>query len=272
VYPLSWTLDSVGPLVRSVEDAALVYSYLVGPDPGDETTLGQPLQDVMAGFRDGVKGLRMAFPESAFWEEVDPEVERSVRECGKLFGDLGASVESIRFPEAEEAMRISQKGPISPAEAYAVNRTWVEDHFQELDPVVAFRVMKGRDAPAHEYVQALQDMKRVRARAAESLRNVEALLVPTTRVPALPVKQVDESMDSYAAANWGYLRNTSIGNVLGLCGLSVPCGFTRQGLPIGLMIYGKPFQEEVVLRIGYAFQKATQWHERVPDLSWIQKG
>jgi aspartyl-tRNA(Asn)/glutamyl-tRNA(Gln) amidotransferase subunit A len=75
-------------------------------------------------------------------------------------------------------------------------------------------------------------------------------------------------MEVYTERNLRYLRNTSIGNILNLCGLSVPCGFTSQGLPIGLMIYGKPFHEDMVLRIGYAFEQATDWHKRVPDLSW----
>ncbi|MEE9148149.1 MAG: amidase family protein, partial [Candidatus Tectomicrobia bacterium] len=96
-----------------------------------------------------------------------------------------------------------------------------------------------------------------------------ALLVPTTMIPAKPVHEVDVSMDVYSQYNLQYLRNTSIGNILNLCGLSVPCGFTSAGLPIGLMIYGKPFQEDVILRVGYAYEQASEWHERTPDLSWI---
>jgi Asp-tRNA(Asn)/Glu-tRNA(Gln) amidotransferase A subunit family amidase len=100
------------------------------------------------------------------------------------------------------------------------------------------------------------------------LRNVDALLVPTTAISALPVADVDANMDIYTERNLTYLRNTSIGNTLNMCGLSVPCGFTKEGLPIGLMIYAKPFQENVVLRVGYSFQQLTDWHRRTPDLSW----
>jgi aspartyl-tRNA(Asn)/glutamyl-tRNA(Gln) amidotransferase subunit A len=83
------------------------------------------------------------------------------------------------------------------------------------------------------------------------------------------VAEVDTTLENYLEQNARYLRHTCIGNVLNMCGLSIPCGFTKDGLPIGLMIYGKPFQEDVVLRAGYAFQQATDWHQRVPDLSWI---
>jgi aspartyl-tRNA(Asn)/glutamyl-tRNA(Gln) amidotransferase subunit A len=268
VYPLSWTLDSVGPLTRSVEDAALVYQWLQGPDPRDETTGAAPHQDALCGMKDGVKGLRLAFAESAFWEEVDPEVAKAVRECGRVFAALGAQVGAIEFPEAEEARAIASQAVIAGAEAYAVNRSWIEDHFERLDPVVAHRVAKGKDIAAHRYVQVIREMGELRSRASRSLRDVDGLLVPTTRIPALPVDEVDSSISVYSHANWGYLRNTTIGNHLNLCGLSLPCGFTRKGLPIGLMIYGKPFNEDLVLRIGYAYQQATDWHTRQPDLAW----
>jgi aspartyl-tRNA(Asn)/glutamyl-tRNA(Gln) amidotransferase subunit A len=89
-------------------------------------------------------------------------------------------------------------------------------------------------------------------------------------IPPLPVAEIDASMDTYSTRNLQYLRNTVIGNVLNLCGLSVPCGFTSQGLPIGLMIYGKPWNEDMVLRVGYAFERATDWHRRTPDLAWVR--
>ncbi|HEY6910727.1 MAG TPA: amidase family protein, partial [Myxococcales bacterium] len=101
-----------------------------------------------------------------------------------------------------------------------------------------------------------------------SLAAVDALLVPTTMTPPLPTAPLAADLDEYLRRNIEYLRNTAIGNILGLCGLSVPCGFTRHGFPVGLMIYGKPFAERTILRIGHAFQQATAWHEAVPDLAW----
>jgi aspartyl-tRNA(Asn)/glutamyl-tRNA(Gln) amidotransferase subunit A len=101
---------------------------------------------------------------------------------------------------------------------------------------------------------------------------VDALLVPTTPLPARPLAEVDRTVESYAQHNGRYLRNTAVGNILNLCGVSLPCGFTRGGLPIGLMVYGKPFQEDVALRVARAYERATEWHRRHPDVAWAAGG
>jgi aspartyl-tRNA(Asn)/glutamyl-tRNA(Gln) amidotransferase subunit A len=270
VYPLSWTLDSIGPLTRSVEDAALIYDCIHGADLRDETTLGLNPQDVLTGLKDGVKELRLAFAESVLWEDVDPEVEKAVRESGNVFHDLGAQVMSIEFPEAEEARNLNPRGLIIAAEAYTHNKKWLDTHFDDLDPVIAHRMILGKEISASEYLRNLLDWQRLRGKVLHTLRDIDALLVPTTPIPAIPLSQVDTDMKAYAEANLRFLRNTSIGNTLNLCALSLPCGFTGEGLPVGLMIYGKPFQEDTVLRIGFAFQEATDWHHRRPDLMWAE--
>lgn len=264
VYPLSWTLDSVGPLTRSVRDAAMLYEVMAGPDLEDESTWTTPPVRVTLPPKPDLKGVRLAFPQTQFWEDVDPEVQKAVRACGDVFKDLGAHLEELEFSQAREACRIAKEGLIIASEAYCVNKHWVEEHFQELDPVVALRIVKGKDIPAHEYIRTLREVQELRARALQALEHVEGLLVPATRLAALPVKELEGSIESYAEANWAYLRNTSIGNILNLCGLSVPCGFTSGGLPIGLMIYAKPFMEETLLKIGHCFQLVTDWHLRRP--------
>jgi len=269
VYPLSWTLDSVGIFARSVEDAALVYQQLHGPDVNDEITLGLAAQDVLKDLKDGIKGLRLAFAESVFWEDLDPEVDRSVRACGEIFEELGAKVVSLDFTEARTARELNPGGVIIASEGYTLNKKWLEAHFDELDPVVAQRMIKGRDITADQYLQTNFLARKLRANAGNTLKEVDALLVPATPVPARPVAEVDNDLENYLAQNIRYLRNTSIGNLLNFCGLTVPCGFTKSGLPIGLLIYGKPFREDVVLRAGYAYQQATDWYRRTPDLSWI---
>jgi aspartyl-tRNA(Asn)/glutamyl-tRNA(Gln) amidotransferase subunit A len=268
VYPLSWTLDSVGVLARTVEDAALVYQCLQGSDIHDETTLGVTAHDVLRELKDGIRGMRLAFAESTFFEDVHSEVEKAVRGCGDVFNKLGAHVSSIEFATATEALRLNPGKVIIAAEGYAINQKWLEEHFDELDPVVAQRMIKGKEIRAGEYLQTCYRARQLRAAAGDALKNFDALLVPTTPLPAQPVAELDTTLENYLAQNARYLRNTCIGNVLNMCGLSIPCGFTNDGLPIGLMIYGKSFQEEMVLRIGYAFQQVTDWHKRTPDLSW----
>jgi aspartyl-tRNA(Asn)/glutamyl-tRNA(Gln) amidotransferase subunit A len=268
-FPLSWTFDSVGPLTRSVEDAALVYQAMRGPDPRDASTQGAaPYEDVITGLRDGVRGLRLAFAETAFWDEADPAVIKAVRACGEVFSQLGVQVESIQFPEAAEALEANGNGVISAVEAYLAHHERLGERFQEYDPVVTYRIMLGKDATALEYLQTIQRCSALSAKARRTLHDVDAFLAPTTIIPALPLAQVDASPDAYKHWNPRYSRNTRVGNVLGLCSLTMPCGFTSQGLPMGLMICGKGFDEATILRVRYAYEQATTWHERTPDLAW----
>jgi aspartyl-tRNA(Asn)/glutamyl-tRNA(Gln) amidotransferase subunit A len=270
VYPLSWSLDSVGVLARSVEDAALVYQSICGADINDDTTLGLEPQDVLKDLKGGVKGKRLAFAETVFFDDIHPEVDSRVRACGNVFKQLGAEVSSIEFPEAAQAKQLNPGGVFIASEGYTLNKKWLEENFDQLDPVVAERMIMGKDITAATYLENTLASKRLRAKVNNSLEDIDALLVPTTCLPAKPVAEVDADMETYLNHNAVYLRNTNIGNILNLCGLSVPCGFTTEGLPVGLQIYGKPFQEEVILNIGYAFQQRTDWHRRIPDLSWLE--
>jgi aspartyl-tRNA(Asn)/glutamyl-tRNA(Gln) amidotransferase subunit A len=270
VYPLSWTLDSVGMLTRSVEDAALVYQSLQGADHDDETTWGLAAHDVLTELKNGVQGMKLAFAENVFMENLHPEVEKAVRDCGTVFESLGAKVSTIDFPEAQKALQLNPGISIIAAEGYTINKKLLETQFDELDPVVAQRMILGKDVAAGDYLQACHTARQLRSKAANTLKDVDALLVPATPLPAQPVAEVDTNLENYLERNALYLRNTCIGNVLNMCGLSLPCGFTKEGLPIGLLICAKPFQEDVALRAGYAFEQATEWHGRVPDLSWVE--
>ena len=269
VYPLSWSLDTVGVLARSVEDAALVYQSIQGADMNDDATLGLGEQDVLMDLKSGLKGMRLAFAETVFFDDIDPEVDKAVRACGRVFEDLGADVSRISFPEAEAALVLNPGGVFIAPEGYTHNQKWLEEHFDQLDPVVAQRMIKGKDIPAERYLGNMLAAKRLRSKVYNALTDIDALLVPTTCLPAKTVAEVDADLDTYLENNTLYLRNTSIGNTLNLCGLSVPCGLTTKGLPIGLLIYGRPFQEEVILNIGYAFQQRTGWHRNTPDLTWL---
>ena len=269
VYPLSWSLDSVGVLARTVEDAALVYQNMHGADINDDTTLGLGPQDVLKDLKSGVKGMRLAFAETVFFDDIDSEVDTAVRACGDVFKELGAGVARMEFTEAALALQLNPGGVFIASEGYTLNKKWLEENFDQLDPVVAQRMIKGKDITAANYLGNMLASKHLRAKVYNVLKDIDALLVPTTCVPTRPVAEVDTDIDTYLKHNIVYLRNTNIGNTLNLCGLNVPCGFTKERLPIGLLIYGKPFQEEVILKIGYAFQQITDWHRHTPDLAWL---
>jgi len=268
VYPLSWTLDSVGPLTRSVEDAALVHDALQGVDAADETTVGVAPQDVRPTLKAGVKGLRLAFGETVFFDDVDAEIAAAVREAGRVLGGLGAHVESVALPEVAEAMGEQRRAHMIAAEALAVNGRFIDEHFDALDPVVAHRMKGGRQLSATDYFLVLRQWAALRERVKRTLADVDALLVPATMIPPQPLDAIDTTIEAYSDANFRYLRNTALGNVLDLCAVTLPCGFTRGGLPIGLMIYAKPFEEARALRVAWAYEQATDWHRRRPDLSW----
>ena len=269
VFPLSWSLDSVGPLTRSIEDAAHVYDAIAGPDPDDESTREFQRADVLSGLNSGVRGLRLAFADDVFFDDVDKEVAAMVRATGDVFIGLGAHVGSIEFPQAKQAMELNPKGLVIAAEAYTLNRELLDTRFDELDPVVAFRMIKGAEIPAHEYLKVEREWHVLRASAIDQLADVDAMLCPTVMIPPTPVAEVTQDMEKYSQRNLQCLRNTAIGNVLNLCAVTVPCGLTEAGLPVGLMIYGKSFDEAMVLRIGNAVQMASDWHSRTPALDWL---
>ena len=268
VYPLSWSLDSVGPLARCVEDLAWVYECMQGADPGDPTTGGRSGHDVTSELHAGVRGLRLSFPVEGFWDGVDDEIADHVRNTRQVFEELGASFIDVDFEEASKARELNSRGLIAAGEAWTCNRHLLETHFDELDPVVAFRMIKGRDISADEYLHICTEMLKLRAEAAIALQDVDALLVPATMIPPRSVAALDDSQEAYAQANLAYLRNTAIGNVLNLCSVSVPCGFTAEGFPVGLMVYAKPYHEDMALRVAQAYQSATQFHQQHPSLDW----
>ncbi len=268
VYPLSFMLDSVGPLTRSVEDAAMVYQALHGMDGDDEATVGIPTHQVMEDLRRGVKGLRVAFGETVFFDGADAEIDKAVREAGRVLGGLGAHVDSMAVPEVAQAMSEQKRVLMVAAEALAVNGRLLDEHQDALDPIVATRMATGRTLTATDFISVSRQWAALRRSVVRTLSDVDVLLVPTTMIPARPVSVIDASPETYGEHNAKYLRNTSLGNVLNLCAVSLPCGVSAEGLPIGLMIYAKPFDEAMALRVAWAYEQATEWHGRRADLGW----
>ncbi len=267
VYPLSPTLDSVGPLAHSAADCALVYEAIQGADDGDAATFGQRPHDVSTSLGAGVSGMRLAFVETMFFADADPEVVAAVRAAGAVLSDLGAEVTSIEGPEIDQVLggpHALHRARTVAAEGCAVNRRFLQESFDELDPIVAHRMRPGFDLSAVDFLEAFDAWRTLRDSFAVRTAGIDAFLVPSTIRTARPVAEVDETPETYAHFNAEYLRNTSIGNRLEWCGLSVPCGFTNGGLPIGITIHAPAMHEQVVLRVGHAYQQATEWHRRRP--------
>ena len=268
VYPLSWSLDSVGPLARTATDCALVFDALNGAHAGDVSTHGRaPIS--IANQSGEAAGLRIAIAQSVFFDQANTEVVTAVLEAAETFRALGAQVERIEFPQAAKAIAINPRGLVIAAEAYTLNRRLVDEHFDELDPIVSHRIVKGREVSAEEYLQTVCGWNALREETMAVLADIDLLICPATMTPALPVAPLLDDIEAYSHANLAYLRNTSIGNILNLCGIAIPCGLTSEGLPIGLMLYAKPFDEATVIRGANAYQAATDHHRRTPALDWI---
>ncbi len=276
VHPLSWSLDSVGPLARSVEDAALLCDAISGPDDEDPTTWGRQATTLgvdLAKHADAdLSGVRIGLVENVFFDEASREIATAIHESAEVFEGLGAVVERIELDTVRKALELNPRGLVIAAEAYTLNRRLVDGHLDALDPVVGGRIILGKDVTAEEYLETVKSWQRLRAEARLEMSAYDALLCPTTARASVPIADLQVSAEAYRTANLLYLRNTSIGNILDLCGLSVPCGFTETGLPIGLMIYGGSFDESTIARLGRAYESATSWQEQRPDLSWIERG
>ncbi|MDH5753119.1 MAG: amidase [Deltaproteobacteria bacterium] len=275
VYPLSWSLDSVGPLATLVEDAWLLYGALAGPEPGDETTWGIAPPDREPPPEEGAQGLRVGICETVMFDDADEEVEQAVRRAAEKFSELGARVFSLQVPQVEEIFSLKKRDRLVAAEALAFCGRLLDEHSDRLDPVVTPRLEAGRELSASEYVQLLAGWRRIRASLAHTLAGVDVLLSPTTPIMARPLEMVDASPESYAHHNRLYLRNTSVANNLGLCAVSVPCGLTSDGLPIGLMIHAAPFAEALALKAARAYETACRdeaWQPLLPPGIYGQDG
>ena len=271
VYPLSATFDSIGLLARSVKDAAIVCSAIQGEDAYDDATMRVPDQEMLSGLDSGVADLKIAMGESVFFDDVDHAIEEAVRAGGEVLRMLGAHVFSMELPEIEEAEAIPERFLGMAVEAYQSNKVLLEGRAGVIDPIVNW-MFRGKTVAAPDYFALLQHRDRLRRGVCERLSDVDAVLVPTVATPAHPTHVVDADEETYSRHQAKYVRNTTLGNFLGLCGVSVPCGFTAEGLPIGMMVYARPFEEAAALRVAHAYEQATDWHRRQPDLRWASRG
>ena len=265
VLPLDSHLDSIGPLCRCVWDAALIFQTLAGPDPDDADTWAQPVCDALDDLEEEVTGMRIALPREYFWDDVDAEVEAAVRASVQVFADLGVHVDEVAVETLADLGEVRSRGTLTAVETFVNYREHLEGDPELFDPRVARRMLAGGEMSAADYFELQRDFEDLRRDIAPALDGIDALLTPTTPFAALPLSEV-ESDDEYWRINNLCLRNTSAANLLGLCALSLPCGMTRSGLPIGLQLIGKPFAEARVLRLAHAYEQGTEWHELCPPL------
>jgi aspartyl-tRNA(Asn)/glutamyl-tRNA(Gln) amidotransferase subunit A len=255
VLPLAQTLDTIGPLTRSVEDAALLFNLLQGPDPRDPLTLRHAPDDPLPVLRRGVKGLRLAVLPQGERSGVDGEILAAYDSSIARLSDLGAEIVEIALPQRfSDFARLT--GTIIGAEGYANVGTIVDHMDLPVDDAVRPRIWLGKSISARDYLHALRDREAIKRDFAVPFGAIDALLTPTTATAAIPLAAIDQATTS--------AHFTRLANFLDLCGLAVPNGFTGAGLPSSLQIICKGYDEATALRIGWAYEQATRWHQRRP--------
>jgi aspartyl-tRNA(Asn)/glutamyl-tRNA(Gln) amidotransferase subunit A len=256
VFPLSWTLDHVGPLTRTVEDNALLLSALAGYDSRDPYSANRPAEDFARELDRGVRGGRIGVPTDFYFEHVEGEVEEKVREATEIFCSLGAEVREIPLPGLWETLRAQRL--VLAAEAYAVHEERLKSEPERFGEEVYQRLLDGERLKAHRYATAQQTKLRSLEDFALVLEDVDVLLTPTVPIAATEIGQRDTITEGYEETVPSALtRFTGPTNLNGLPSLSIPCGFTASGLPVGLQLIGRPFDEATLYRYGHTYEMSS---------------
>ncbi|HEY2991303.1 MAG TPA: amidase [Methylomirabilota bacterium] len=264
--PLSWSLDHLGPMTRTVGDAALMLEIIAGHDPHDATSSPHAVGTPSATLEAPIRGLRVALPENYYFDGVTPEARAAVEVAARALAGLGAQVQTLRLPDP--APLIDVAGILARSESSTIHARIARERPHELGAAVRARLEIGFHVSAHDYLQA----GRLRARLTrefvrEVFAEVDAVLTPTIPEPppvlaavtTPPVDEIVRRMNRFS-------RLTRPFNALGLPVLALPAGFTADGRPLGLSIAGRPFDEATVLRLGHAWEQAADWRRRRPPI------
>ncbi len=267
VVPMSSTFDNVGPLVRTVEDCALLLTAMAGHDPLDPESLDEPVPDFTAGIESGVRGLRLGIEREFFFSRrVTADVLAAVQGALDLLAGAGAELVEVRIPELAYAVSAAMPALIADTSAY--HRHWLRERAGLYEAPTRVMVELGELIPATHYVtaQRARRLLKDRFRNAFEMFQLDALVCPTLPGPTVPVEELNLDLTDGSGESPGssYFRNCVAANVVGVPALSVPGGFTSEGLPIGIAFWGRPLQEALLFRIARAYEAQHAWHERAP--------
>lgn len=264
--PLSFSLDTVGPLARTVEDCAVILRAIAGADPRDPTCESRSVPDYVVALDRPIAGLRIGRPRQYFYDDCDPEIAAAMEASLETFRRLGAAVVDVDLPEI---------GPWNPAsimiiaaEAAAYHGNWLRTRPGDYSAQVRGRLEQGLAIPAASYLDAL----RMRGRALRDFSDqvfskVDLLHAPVVSFQTPTIEETDLSAGPEAVAMLGRTtRLTRPGNYLGVPAVSLNAGFTRAGMPVGMQLLGRPHDDATALRAGHAFQRATDWHRKAPTV------
>jgi aspartyl-tRNA(Asn)/glutamyl-tRNA(Gln) amidotransferase subunit A len=263
--PLSQSLDTVGPLAQSAEDCALLMGLMAGADPEDPTAVTLPVPDYVAATKGSLKGMRIGVPTAFYVDDLDSEVARVLDETVATLQREGAEIVKVELPDQRQLSSASQL--VLAVEAAAFHKRWMIERLEDYGAQVRMRLENGLAVPAVTYLEAMRWRGPALSAHNAAVAGVDAVIAPVSPIPAPTIAESDVGGGPGAEAVIQRLtRFTRPVNYLGVPSLSIPSGFSRSGLPVGMQLIGRSFDEATLLRIGAAFQRATDFHARVPKL------
>jgi len=261
VVPLSWSLDHAGPMARSVEDCAILLQAIAGYDPADPASANVPVPDFRAALKNGIKDIRVVVPRTNWFNEnkgTDPETERVFNDALKTMESLGAIIVEIDGQPFSLARKANQT--ILTAEAYAYHEKRFQEAPEKFGTSVRRRMLEGAFLSAADYITALRARSVLNEQIRANFGRVDVFATPTAPRPPEAFDAMDPNEQNLRPSF------TNPFNLTGLPAISLPCGFTQGNLPVGLQIVTQPFAEATAFCVAYAYEQATDWHQRGPSL------
>lgn len=259
VVPVSWTFDTVGPMARRVEDIAHLLQVVAGYDPEDPSSIDMPVPDYLSEIRKDVKGLRIGVLRGHFHTEPEPAVTKAAQQAARVYERLGVHVEELELPGAEAA--IERMSELILTEAAAFHQARREERPEDFGQDVMTRLQRGAAVTGVQYALAREAQRRWQRQIEQVFTQYDLLLAPTCGISAPVIEESEGVETTRLLTRFTYPLNLALVPVL-----SIPCGFTEEGLPIGLQVAARHWQEALALRATWAYQQATDWHLRRPTL------
>jgi aspartyl-tRNA(Asn)/glutamyl-tRNA(Gln) amidotransferase subunit A len=265
VIPLAWSMDTVGPMTRTVEDCAVMFGAIAGHDPRDPGSATEPVVDYVADLERGVQGLRIGVIPGYFFTHLQPAVERAVRSAVSTFEALGATVVDVEIADIEG--NISAQLTVESCEPSTYHQRWLRERPEDYGDDVRLLLEMGELHTAVHYLQAQRYRALLRSQFLDAFKDVDVFVCPTLPFTATKVGEASVVIENGVEEDMlsAIMQYTGVPSLTGLPSLAVPCGFDDDGLPVGMQIIGRPFAEAQLFRAGHAFQSATDFHRRAPD-------
>ncbi|MCH7714389.1 MAG: Asp-tRNA(Asn)/Glu-tRNA(Gln) amidotransferase GatCAB subunit A, partial [Chloroflexi bacterium] len=255
----SFNGDHIGAMTRSVRDSALVLQAIAGYDPLDPSTVPVPVPDYIESLEKGLTGLKVGVPTDCYFDLVEPEVEAAVRKAIDTLVELGAEVREVSLPSMKYAGALRILGM---ADGFVAHEPHIESHREDYGPTVLYRALAGQFVLGRDYSKAMKVQRIIKEDYARVLQDVDLLATPSSPIAAWRIDADTVTLEGseYPVRGPGAgmtARCTSPSNATGLPAMSVPCGFTQAGLPIGLQLIGRPFEEALLFQAAHGYEAVS---------------